>query len=173
VRRMMYIKKLVILILISLTLLASGCEEIMNFKQSSKSLQEPSTEFYILGPDGTAKTYPTNYVLGENGTVIVGIINHEQKPVNYTMEIRLEDTPLPLPDDRKNIYIRNNETWKKAVTITPPFEGTNMSLQFLLYNNDKKEMLENISVPYRDLHLWINVTTQNLSKNTSTPITAI
>ena len=172
-RRMMYIKKLVILILISLTLLASGCEEIMNFKQSSKSLQEPSTEFYILGPDGTAKTYPTNYVLGENGTVIVGIINHEQKPVNYTMEIRLEDTPLPLPDDRKNIYIRNNETWKKAVTITPPFEGTNMSLQFLLYNNDKKEMLENISVPYRDLHLWINVTTQNLSKNTSTPITAI
>jgi Predicted membrane protein len=170
---MMYIKKLVILILISLTLLASGCEEIMNFKQSSKSLQEPSTEFYILGPDGTAKNYPTDYVLGENGTVIVGIINHEQKPVNYTMEIRLEDTPLPLPDDRKNIYIRNNETWKKAVTITPPFEGTNMSLQFLLYNNDKKEMLENISVPYRDLHLWINVTTQNLSKNTSTPITAI
>jgi uncharacterized membrane protein len=170
---MMYIKKLVILILISLTLLASGCEEIVNGKQNSESLQEPSTEFYILGPDGTAKNYPTNYVLGENGTVIVGIINHEQKPVNYTMEVQLEDTPLPLPDDRKNIYIRNNETWKKAVTITPPFEGTNMSLQFLLYNNDKKEMLENISVPYRDLHLWINVTTQNLSKNTSTPITAI
>ncbi len=169
----MYIKKLVTLILISLALLASGCEGTMNVKQSSGSLKEPSTEFYILGPDGMAKNYSTNYVLGGNGTVIVGIINHEQKPVNYTMEVQLEDTPLPLPDDWQNIYIENNGTLEKAVTITPPFEGTNMSLQFLLYNNDKKEMLENISVPYRDLHLWINVTTQNLSKNTSTPITAV
>jgi uncharacterized membrane protein len=171
---MKHTRIILILILISLALLASGCEEIMNVKQSSESLQEPSTEFYIVGPDGTAKNYPTNYVLGENGTVIVEIINHEQKPVNYTIEVRLEDTPLPLPDDQKNIYIGNNETWKKAVTITPPFKGTNMALQFLLYNNDKKEMLEeNISVPYRNLNLWINVTTQNLSKNTSTPITAV
>jgi len=171
---MMYIKKLVILILISLTLLASGCEEIMNFKQSSKSLQEPSTEFYILGPDGTAKNYPTDYVLGENGTVIVGIINHEQKSVNYTMEVRLEDTPLPLPADWQNICIENDDTLEKGVTINPPFEGTNMDLQFLLYNNDKKEMLEdNISLPYRNLNLWINVTTQNLSKNTSALITAV
>ncbi|AKB49654.1 hypothetical protein MSBRW_0401 [Methanosarcina barkeri str. Wiesmoor] len=170
----MYIQKLVILILISLALLASGCEGIMNAKQSSEFLQEPSTEFYILGPDGTAKNYPTNYVLGENGTVIVGIINHEQKPVNYTMEVKLEDTLLPLPSDWQNICIENNETLKKAVTINPPFEGTNMDLQFLLYNNDKKEMLEdNISLPYRNLNLRINVTTQNLSKNTSTPITAV
>lgn len=57
----MYIQKLVILILISLALLASGCEGIMNVKQSSEFLQEPSTDFYILGPDGTAKNYPTNY----------------------------------------------------------------------------------------------------------------
>jgi len=139
----------------------------------AESLMEPFTEFYILGPDGTAENYPTDYVLGDNGTIIVAVINHEQKPVNYTMEVRLENTSLPLPDDQKNIYIRDNETWEKAVTITPPFEGTNMNLQFLLYNNDKKEMLENISVPYRDLHLWINVTAQNLSKNTSTPITAV
>lgn len=171
---MMYIKKLIILILISLALLASGCEEIMNIKQSSESVQEPFTEFYILGPDGTAENYPIDYVLGENGTVIIGIINHEQKPVNYTLEVRLEDMPLPLSDIWKNICLGNNETLEKAVTITPPFEGTNMKLQFLLYNNDKKDMLEdNVSVPYRNLNLWINVTTQNFSKNNSTPLTAI
>jgi uncharacterized membrane protein len=33
----------------------------------------------------------------------------------------------------------------------PPFEGKNMKLQFLLFNDTEK------SVPYRDLHLWINV----------------
>jgi uncharacterized membrane protein len=171
---MKHTRIILILILISLALLISGCEKIMNVKQSSESLQEPSTEFYILGPDGTAKNYPTNYVLGENGTVIVGIINHEQKPINYTIEVRLEDTLLPLPADWKNIYIENNETLEKAVTITPPFVGTHMNLNFLLYNNDKKDMLEeNVSVPYRNLNLWINVTTQNISKNTSTPIMAV
>ena len=140
----------------------------------AESLKEPFTEFYILGPDGTAENYPIDYVLGENGTVIIGIINHEQKPVNYTLEVRLEDMPLPLSDIWKNICLGNNETLEKAVTITPPFEGTNMKLQFLLYNNDKKDMLEeNVSIPYRNLNLWINVTTQNFSKNNSTPSTAI
>ncbi|MDD2615189.1 MAG: DUF1616 domain-containing protein [Methanosarcina sp.] len=171
---MKYIKILFILVLISLILLASGCEEKLNAEPIEKSLQEPYTEFYILGPEGNAENYPTEYVLWENGTVIVGIINHEQKPINYTMEVKLENTSLPLLPDQQYISLRDNETWEKAVTITPPFEGTNMNLQFLLYNNDKKDMLEeNISVPYRDLHLWINVTTQNLSKNTSTPLTAI
>ena len=47
---------------------------------------EHFTEFYILGPDGKADNYTTNYVLGESGTVIVGIVNHEYRPKNYTME---------------------------------------------------------------------------------------
>lgn len=133
----------------------------------AESIQEPFTEFYILGQEGRAENYPTDYVLGENGTVIVGIINREQKPVNYTMEVRLEDTPLPLPADWKNICLENNDTLEKAVTVTPPFEGTGMSLQFLLYNEDKNDTSErDATVPYRNLHLWIDVS-QNLSENNS------
>lgn len=137
------------------------------------TLEEPFTEFYILGSDGTAENYPTDYVLGENGIVIVGITNHEQRPVSYTMEVWLEDTPLPLPVDWKNMCIEDNDTLEKAVIITPPFEGTNMNLQFLLYNNDKREKFEgDIDLPYRDLNLWINVT-QNLTENVSTQLTAM
>jgi len=150
-----------------------GSLEKAEMLKIAESLQEPFTEFYILGPDGTAENYATDYVLGEKGTVIMRISNHEQKPVNYTMEVKLEDTLLPIPADWKNIRIEDNETLEKAVTITPPFEGTNMMLAFSLYKEDEKDMLEeNVSVPYRDLHLWINVTTHNLSKNTSTPLTA-
>lgn len=138
----------------------------------AESIQEPFTEFYILGPEGTAENYPTDYVFGENGTVIVGITNHEQKPVNYTMEVKLEDTPLPLPAEWKNIYIENNDTLEKAVTITPSFVGTGMKLEFLLYNGDKDLPDEGICVPYRELHLLINVS-QNLSKNASTPSAVI
>ena len=150
-----------------------GSLEKTEMLKIAESVQEPFTEFYILGPEGTAENYPTDYVLGESGTVIVGVTNHEQMPVNYTMEVWLENRSLPLPSDQGCISLEDNETLEKAVTITPPFEGTHMSLEFLLYNEDKKDILEgDICLPYRDLHLWINVS-QNISENISTPLTAI
>jgi uncharacterized membrane protein len=47
--------------------------------------------------------------------------------------------------------LAHNETWKKPVTVTPPFDGKNMKLEFLLYNEKEN------NTPYHDLHLWINV----------------
>ena len=38
---------------------------------------EKFTEFYVLGPNGTASDYPTNLKVGEEGEVIIGIVNHE------------------------------------------------------------------------------------------------
>ena len=50
---------------------------------------EAFTEFYILGPNGTASGYPTNLTVGENGTVIIGIVNHEGRNVTYYVQIWL------------------------------------------------------------------------------------
>lgn len=36
---------------------------------------DPSTEFYILGPEGEASDYPDNLTVGESGELIVGIVN--------------------------------------------------------------------------------------------------
>lgn len=112
---------------------------------------EHCTELYILGPEGVADNYPTNYTLGENGTVIVGIVNHEYRLVNYTMEVRLQNRSLSLPENQRQVSLAHNETWEEPVTIAPSFEGNNMKLGFLLYNESEK------NIPYRDLHLWINV----------------
>jgi uncharacterized membrane protein len=112
---------------------------------------EHFTEFYILGPDGKADNYTTNYVLGQNGTVIVGIVNHEYRPINYIIEIKLENKSLPLPEKQKQISLAHNETWQEPVTFTPLCEGQNMKLELLLFNETDK------TVPYRDLHLWIDV----------------
>ncbi|MGI5990828.1 MAG: DUF1616 domain-containing protein [Methanosarcina sp.] len=116
---------------------------------------EHFTEFYLLGPEGKADNYPTKYILGENGTVIVGVVNHEYSPVNYTMEIKLENKSMFLPENLKHITLAHNETWEETVILTPEFEGKNMKLQFLLFNETDK------SVPYRDLHLWIDVNATN------------
>lgn len=114
--------------------------------------RSPFTEFYILGPEGKAVNYTTEYILGESGTVIVGISNHENRPVNYTMDVRLENKSLPLPENLTNIRLEDNTTLEEPLKITPSVEGRNMELQFLLFNETDKD------VPYRDLRLWINVT---------------
>lgn len=111
---------------------------------------EHFTEFYILGNNKTTGDYPTEFVKGEKGTVIVGIVNHEYRPMNYTMEIRLENKSLP--ESNKQISLGDNMSWEEPIIFTPPLEGKNMKLEFLLFNETEK------TVPYRNLHLWINVT---------------
>lgn len=113
---------------------------------------EHFTEYYILGANRITENYTTEFVQGEKGTVSVGIVNHEYRPVDYTMEVRLENNSLPLPENQRSISLEHNMSWEEPITFTPPFEGKNMKLEFLLFNETEK------TVPYRNLHLWINVT---------------
>lgn len=111
---------------------------------------EHFTEFYILGNNSKIGDYPTEFVQGEKGTVTVGIINHEYRPIDYTIDVRLENRSLP--GSKKQISLGNNMSWEQPVTFTPPLKGKNMKLEFLLFNETEK------TIPYRNLHLWINVT---------------
>lgn len=63
---------------------------------------ERFTEFYILGPQGKAADYPTKLRPGQNGTVIIGIVNHEYRTVNYTVEIWLVNASFA--DNRTSIH---------------------------------------------------------------------
>ena len=78
------------------------------------------------------------------------------------MELRLENRSLPLPENRKHISLANNETWEEPVTFTPPLEGQNMKLEFLLFNETSG------NVPYRDLHLWIDVNATKANETKAT-----
>jgi len=112
---------------------------------------EKFTEFYILGPGGMADDYPTHFVLGESGTVIVGVVNHEYRVVNFSLMLKLDNETLQGPEP---IMLAHNETWEQEVTFAPDKAGYDMKLQFLIYKED------NYTVPYRDLHLWVNVSAQ-------------
>jgi uncharacterized membrane protein len=113
---------------------------------------EKFTEFYILGMDGKADNYTTHFTLGDNGQVIVGVVNHEYERVKYTMDIRLNNDSLSIPSNVQSFSLEHNATWERPLVFTPNSVGNNMKLEFLLYKND------NLTVPYRDLHLWVNVT---------------
>lgn len=90
-----------ILIIFILTSIGSILYVIINPRNG-----EPFTDFYILGPTGKISEYPKNLVKGEKANVIIGILNHEYKLINYTIEIWLID--------KTNIY---NNTKNENVTI--------------------------------------------------------
>jgi len=50
---------------------------------------EAFTEFYILGPNGTAENYPANLTIGEKASVIIGIANHENRNMTYYIQMWL------------------------------------------------------------------------------------
>jgi Predicted membrane protein len=113
--------------------------------------KEPYTEFYVLGANGTANNYKTDYIQGESGTYFIGITNNEHRTMDYTMEVRLKNQSLPLPENLQHIRLANNKTLVEPLEITPSIEGENMKLEFLLFNETEK------NIPYKDLRLWVNV----------------
>lgn len=151
----------IILILTIILSVAALVYVIVTPKQGEKF-----TEFYILGPGGKAYDYPTSVQAGNKSAVIVGVVNHEYAMVNYTMSISLNNTPLNNttskdnfrddfsfihPVSSMNLTLVHNETWEKPVTYVLNHTGDSQKLEFLLYKEG------NFTGPYRDLHLWVNV----------------
>jgi len=117
---------------------------IANFASTSR---ERFTEFYVLGPSGKVEGYPTNLTLGETGTVIHGIVNHEYATVSYRVIIKLHNETVRTIE---SIRLGDEEKWEQNVTLTPNVVGEKLKLEFLLYMNEGAN-------PYRSLNLWIVV----------------
>jgi len=113
---------------------------------------EKFTEFYILGPDGKADNYPVKYTLGDQKPVIVGITDHEYRNVTYDLVVALNDSKTVTNLYTQTLTLADNQTWEQPVTVKPDRAGSNMEMEFLLYADG------NMTSPYRECHLWVNVT---------------
>jgi len=108
---------------------------------------EQFSEFYVLGLGGKVEGYPTNLTLGENGTVILGVVNHEYEEVNYSIVIKLGNETIGEIGD---IRLKHEDEWEQTYAFVPQNAGEKMKLEFLLLREGTVE-------PYRSLHLWISV----------------
>ena len=70
---------------------------------------------------------------------------------------------LPLPENLQHITLAIMRHGKNQLLLTPPFEGQNMKLEFLLFNETDKNR------PYRDLHLWIDVNATEATEGLEVP----
>jgi uncharacterized membrane protein len=142
-------KALTIILIITIILSVSALVYIIITPKQG----EKFTEFYILGSKGKAYDYPTSVVSGQNCTVIVGIVNHEYATVNYTLRMAVQNYTFM----SKDLRLDHNQTWEDPIIYAIQKQGNNQKLEFLLYKE------QNFTVPYRDLHLWVNVSAKNSS----------
>ncbi len=117
---------------------------------------EKFTEFYVLGPNGKADEYPTDLRVGEEGKVIIGIVNHEYANVTYPLEVWLNGEVI----DEKSIELTHNETWESPFSFRATRAGEDQKLEFLLFKDPFNKSVygkEGKEEVYRSLHLWVDV----------------
>ncbi|HMK54192.1 MAG TPA: DUF1616 domain-containing protein, partial [Methanobacteriaceae archaeon] len=137
------IDKLLSIILILTILLAIGATAYIIIKPKQG---EKFTEFYILGPDGKASGYPTNLTTGQNASMIIGVVNHEQVPTTYKLVVNVGN--ITLKDE--TITLKDKEKMEIPFTFTASEPGQK-KMEFLLYK------LPNQTDVYRNLHLWYTI----------------
>ncbi len=157
-------------VLLLSTLLVAGSAAYVLLKPNPG---EPFTEFYVLGATGKAADYPVDLEPGETGLVEVVVKNHEQRRMSYEVRALLVEGEF-MAADGSGSSSRQNATRFEAGAQSP-YDAWNATLdhgdqfihrmdvslpqgdyqlQFLLYTPGD---IPFVDVPYRHLHLWIQV----------------
>lgn len=108
---------------------------------------EAYTEFYVLGPNGTASEYPDNVSVDEPATVRVGVRNFERRAQTYTLVVRTNESTL----STREISLDREEEWEEPVEVRFDSSGSKR-LQLELYRGETTE-----GEPYRSLRLFVEV----------------
>lgn len=138
---------------------------------------ETFTEFYILTENESgvlvAANYPTEFQRGESKPVVIGVGNQEHQRMAYTVVVELQgvrivganNTTVRVQEqvglDRlRTGSLGHNATWRHRYAITPTMTGEELRLAFLLYRG-KAPPRPTVNNSYRELHLWINVSSSD------------
>jgi uncharacterized membrane protein len=146
----------------------------LGYSLAAPKVGEQFTEFYVLGYEGKAQDYPSELIMGNDhiiqvtyGTgeyikydewaeVTLGIVNHEQQKVTYSIEITIDSEPVNINYDGKitnilgPIELKQGEKWEQETGFVPRYVGDNQKVEFLLFK-------DNIVATDNLLILWIDV----------------
>jgi len=140
---------------------------------ASKNAQK-FTEFYMLGINGQAQDYPTEYIMNngkisqvlydngtvdtssESGIVILGIINQTQQTAVYCVKMAINGYPVSIELDGTSnevlgpIKLQQGQKWEQEIGIVPNKSGDNQEVELFLFKDGENTANDS-------LHLWINV----------------
>ena len=96
------------------------------------------TEFYLLNQRGKATEYPDEVIVGQPASVIAGVINHEGKPVTYTIQIMSGGAII------KSVHtdiLQDKQKWENRIDLSLDTLGDRQRVEFYLY-------IDNEAVPH-------------------------
>jgi len=156
---------LTILMVVSILLAVSSVAYAVAVPQQGEAF----TEHYLLTEqdNGTlvADDYPTEFTTGETRPIIVGIGNHEQHDVTYSVvvelqEVRVQNNSTTVLNEaelqRFQTRVSDGDTHHEELALTPGRTGERLRLVFLLYT-DTPPADPTVENAYRETHLWVNV----------------
>jgi len=86
-------------------------------------------------------------MVGEEGEVVVSIINREHDKANYRVEVGIDGV---ITNKVGPVTLEHDEEWEAMVGFTPNKAGDKQQAEFLLYRQEQEEA-------YRRLHFWLDV----------------
>jgi len=133
---------------IILILAIAGAIGILTYVIMMPSTQETYTEFYILNENSKAINYPHIMKYGGSGTIVLGIVNHEETAISYRVVIKINGLQS---SEVGPITLKDEEKWENEVVFTPTVVSTNQKVEFILYKEGKTY------TEVASLHIWIDV----------------
>jgi uncharacterized membrane protein len=135
-----------------LALSLAAATGLLAYSLISPAPQQRLTEFYVLGLEGQAQDYPRNLSVGEEATVVLGIVNHEHQDTTYCVQIWIDKGAAT--EERcgeiESIALSHDEKWEQEASFAAQQAGQDRQVDFRLFKGGECE-------PYRTLHLPVNV----------------
>jgi uncharacterized membrane protein len=147
---------------------------LLSYVLTSPKNGEQFSEVYILGCNGQANNYPSEFIMENNqiirvqygdvnheifnrfGTITLGIVNHYQQNMTYSIALKINDEPAPIYYKGnvlsllKDIEIQTSERWETEIGFAPQHIGDSQKVEIFVFKGDGS-VLEN------SLHIWVNV----------------
>lgn len=142
--RLFRYENLLLILLMAALILATG---LLYNLVTAPPAGEGFTEFYFTGPDGIAGNYPRSIAPGGEGVVLIGVANHEYKPMCYRIQVRTGDYTAK---ELHPLKLEHGEKWESALSYSAGGAQKDLLVGFLLYRENDRE-------PYRELHLRMDV----------------
>ncbi|WP_049923588.1 DUF1616 domain-containing protein [Halopiger djelfimassiliensis] len=151
---------------------------------------EQFSAVYLLTEDDdgelVADDFPREFVDGESREIVLGVDNHEHRPVEYTVVV-LEQRAEPISNetnasgsstdtigngttiteqrelDRLQVNLDHNESWHHTYDLEPTMTGDDVRIVWLLYPDNDVPETPSLETTEYYTDLWITVTPSNES----------
>ena len=112
---------------------------------STPRVGERFSEFYVLGLEGRAEGYPKSLRPGQEGRVILGIVNREHEDTDYEVSLRIGNQGASIWINQQEFEylelpsLKHEEGWEQEISFVPQETSDQpQKVEFILRNMTKQ-----------------------------------